>query len=420
MVNGTPQVLHNSFMEATPPLYITDPDAVINDAQLHRTYSFGALMGGDRGKKVMAAGGSELRFATFFETGGRTRFHQPGATQAWAQPQKLVHGRAHWRYLITDMSWTLQDIVLNEKLKYGSDDDKVKEYVRLKRHYEQVMWTDKWDFLESHVWSEPDFAEMESAAGGDYGKWYSIPAFINEFTDGLFNKGPTSPGGTAWTTLHGLDPSTNVQAQNRFKHTVATYSNSGTNMGSSSVAAANSILGAFEKMWQDCHWEKPPTMKEYFSEPAYNNQQIFCSKEGQRAYQSFLRMNQDLYVIEGRQDPAFPDPAFNFIPIKYVNALTSATLYPNHSTLSSATDNVSEGTSGDGITGPRFYWINSNYLYPCFHEDMFFQVQKIREHFNDPDTFVQPVRTWGNLKCTSRQRQGLVKPSQDTYSTLYS
>jgi hypothetical protein len=133
MVNGTPLSQFNSFMEATGPLYITSPEGVINDAQLHKTYSFGALMGGDRGKKKMLDGGSEMRFATFFETGSRTRFHQPGATQNWAQPQKLTHGRSHWRYLITDMAWTLQEIMLNDKMTRGSADERFQQYVDLKR-----------------------------------------------------------------------------------------------------------------------------------------------------------------------------------------------------------------------------------------------------------------------------------------------
>jgi hypothetical protein len=107
--------------------------------------------------------------------------------------------------------------------------------------------------------------------------------------------------------------------------------------------------------------------------------------------------------------------------VKYVNALTSATLYPNHTTIASATDNIAEGTNATGNRqGPRYYWLNSEYLYPCFHEQMFFARQKVREHFNDPDTFVMPVRTWGNFKCTSRMRQGLVRPHGALYSGLYS
>lgn len=420
MSDGTPITLFNNFVEGTGPLYVTGPEDVINDGQLHKTYSFGALMGGDRGRKEMVSGGSEMRFATFFETGSRTRFHQPGATQNWAQPQKLVHGRAHYRFLITDMAWNLQTIMLNDKLRYGGEAERFQQYVNIKRHLEQVMWTDKWDFLESHIWSEPDFNEMESAAGGEFGKFYSIPAFINEYDNGLYNTG--GGAGTAWTTIHGIDPSSSTLGQNRYVHNSAVYSNEGTNAGTSPSQYAASLMSAFAKMWQACHFEKPPTMREYFSDPAYNNQQIFCSPEGQRAYASFLLLNQDAFVIEGRQDPAYPDPAFNFIPVKYVNALTTATLYPNHTTPGSATDNVAEnGTVTGTKIGPRFYWINSNYLYPCFHEEMFFQRGKVREHFNDPDTFVMPVRTWGNLKCPSRMRQGLVSPSdgQSLYENLY-
>lgn len=415
-MSGTPISVFNNFVESTGPLYITTPDGVINDAQVHKTYSFGALMGGDRGMKKMLDGGSELRFETFFETGNRTRFHQPGATQNWSQPQKLVHGRAAWRYLITDMAWTLQTVELNTG---GSD--MFQQYVDLKRHLEQAMWTDKWDFMESHIWGEPEFTEEEPLNGGELGKFYRIASFINEYGSGLYNSAGSA--GTAWTTIHGIDPTSTVRAQNRFVPNTAVYSNEGTNASTSPGISAASLLGGFQKMWIKCHFEKPPTMGEYFSNPSYNNQQIFCSPEGQTAYASLLRTNQDLFVIEGRQDPAYPDPAYNFIPVKYVNALTDATLYPNNTTLASATDNVSEhGTITGTKNGPRFYWLNSNYLYPCFHSTYFFLRGKVREHFNDPDTFVVPVRTWGNVKCTSRMRQGLLSPSngKSLYAGLYS
>jgi hypothetical protein len=420
MANGTPLVQFNSFMEATGPLYITGPDGVINDAQAQKTYSFGAIMGGDRGMKKMLAGGSEVRFATFFETGSRTRFHQPGATQNWAQPQKLTHGRSQMRYLITDMAWTIQEIMQNERITRGRDSDEVfHQFVDLKRQKEQMMWTDKWDFMENHVWSEPDFTEMETNAGGEFGKWYSIPAFINEYDDGLYNSGGGSAG-TAWTTIHGLDPTSTVQGQTGYTHQTAVYSNEVVTLGD--ISRAGSLMGSFEKMWKKCHFEKPPTMGEYFSDPAYNNQQIFTSEAGQTAYNIMLRAFQDNFVIGTRQDPAYTDPSFNFIPVKYVNALQAATLYPNNTTPDSATDNVAEnGTVTGTKKGPRYYWINSNYLYPFFHEDMFFERQSVREHFNDPDTFVMPVRTWGNFKCTSRKRQGLISPSDGKalYTNLY-
>jgi len=315
------------------------------------------------------------------------------------------------------MSWTLQDIMQNEKLKYGTEGERFQQYVDLKRHYEQAMWTDKWDFMEEHIWSEPDFTEMESTTGGEFGKWYSIPAFINEYANGLYNSAGSA--GTPWTTIHGLDPSSTVLSQNRFMHQVTTYTNEITN--NSQLASTTTLLAAMEKMWKKVHFEKPPDHGEYFTNPGYNNQQIFGSPQNQTAYVMCLRAFQDLFIIQTRQDPAYPDPSFNFIPVKYVDALTTATLYPNHTTLASATDNIAEGTNtANSFVGPRQYWINSNFLYPCFHEEVFFLRGKVREHFNDPDTFVMPVRTWGNFKCVSRMRQGLIKPLKDVYVGLYS
>jgi len=418
-MSGTSIQLHNNFIESTGPLYVTSPDGVINDAQRNKSYSITGLMGGDRGKKKMVQGGRDIRFASIFETGQRTRFHQPGATQNWAQPQKLVHGVAQWRFLITDMSWNLQDVELS--LAGVGESQMFDKFVDMKRNYEQVMWTDKWDFMEEHIWSEPDFTEMESTAGGELGKMYSIAAFINEYGNGLYNSAGSA--GTAWTTIEGIDPTSTAKGQNRFVQNSITYSNEGTNSATSAQAQANSIMGAFRKAWIKCHFEKPPNHGEYYSNPAYDKQQFFTSPEGQTAFTTLLTQFQDTFVIEGRQDPAYPDPSYNFIPVKFVNALTDAPLYPNHTTLASATDNVTEhGTITNNKNGPRFYLINSEYLYPTFHDTYFFLRGKVREHFNDPDTFVVPVRTWGNLICPSRMRHALISPqnARSLYSNLYS
>ena len=412
-MSGTFVNLYNNFMEAQGPLYVTSPDDVINDAQIHRTYSTGALMGGDRGMKKMVTGGSEIRFSAFYQTGQVTTHHQPGETQTWQQPQKLVHGRLPMRYRISHMAWTRQVIMHNEGARSGDPTRMFHQFVDHRRHLEQQMWTDYWDFDESHIWSEPDFTEQEAAAGGTRGEFYPMAAFINEYTNGLYNNSGTA--GTQWTTLEGLDPSSTVRGQTNFTHPVLTYSND--ILTNNELMAFNNILAGFDKAWKRVHFEKPPKAGEYFSDPAYNNQQIFTSEAGQTAYTTALRGSQDLFVIQGRQDPAFTDPSFNFIPVKYVTALQTATLYPNNG----LTDNVAESsTTCVNGGGPRYYFVNSNYLYPVFDEDMFFERGKVREHYNDPDSFVMPIFIWGNLMCTSRRRQALLRPGQGTGSTLYS
>jgi hypothetical protein len=412
-MSGLSVTLYNNFMEAQGPLYITSPSDVVNDAQLFRTYSTGALMGGDRGMKKMVSGGSEIRFATFFQTGQVTKHVQPGETRTWSQPQKLVHGAVKMRFRETHMAWTRQAIMLNEGARSGDPTKMFHQFVDHRRHLEQQMWTDYWDFDEAYQWSEPDGAEIEAAAGGTEGRFYNIPSFVNEYTNGLYNN--TGTAGNAFTTIEGIDPTSTIRGQDRFKHPVVVYSNAIVSNGS--LVGPNTILVALDKAWKKVHFEKPPMQGEYFSDPAYNNQQIFTSEAGQLAYTIALRASQDLFVIAGRQDSAFTDPSFNFIPVKYVTALQTATLYPA-GTAGTITNNVAESDSAALYpTGPRYYFINSNYLYPVFDEDMFFERGKVREHFNDPDTFVMPVFIWGNMICTSRQRQCLIRPggSGDLY-----
>jgi hypothetical protein len=418
-MSGSAVVLFNNFMEAQGPLYVTSPADVINDAQIHRTYSTGALMGGDRGMKKMVTGGSEIRFASFFETGQVTTHVQPGETRTWQQPQKLVHGAIKMRYRETHMAWTRQVIMHNEGARFGDTNRMFHQFVDHRRHLEQMMWTDYWDFDESHVWSKPNFTEMESAAGGTQGQFYSIPAYVNEYTNGLFNSpGQNLTGGPAFTTIAGIDPTSSTRGQTGFRQATVGYSNAITTQNS--LYSNSTILVGLDKAWKKAHFEKPPKAGEYFTDPTYNNQQIFTSEAGQTAYTTALRASQDLFVIAGRQDPAFTDPSFNFIPVKYVTALQTAAIYPA-GTAASITNNVAEnGTLPINGGGPRFYLLNSNFLYPVFDEDMFFERGKVREHFNDPDTFVMPVFVWGNLLCTSRKRQVLLRPQVASSTTLYS
>lgn len=150
--------------------------------------------------------------------------------------------------------------------------------------------------------------------------------------------------------------------------------------------------------------------------PRFNRQCIWASRQGQTAYQIALRVSQDQFVVAGRQDPSYADPAYMGIPVKWASELDTAALYPN----SGGTATFSEGNADADPRGPRYYWVNTQYLYPVFHDEMYFLKDEVSRHHNDPDTFVCPVYTWYNVLCTSRQRQGFVEPASDLYTGLYS
>ena len=412
----------NNYMESQGPLYENGPNEVYNNAQLFKRWTTGRLMGGAQNKRAnIGVGGSEIRASTFFETGEVTKHIQPGETRQWTQPQKLVHMTLRKRYRETHMAWTRQVIMDNEGMRQGN----FQQYVNHRRHLEQMMQTDYWNFDENHVWSKPDYTEMETGNAVE-GKFYSVPAFINEFTNNLFNNSGTA--GTPWTQIEGLDPTSTTRGQNRFVHPTVGYSNAITNItgGVASIVGFSTILSAFEKAWMQVDWSKPPKSGEYFDDVSINNQTIFCSQAGQVAYSIALRVGQDHYVA-GPQDAAYNGPSFNGIPLFRSDKLQTAPIYPAGS-ITSITNTVAEnGTKAIYGGGPRYYFINSNFLFPFYDPDMFFERGEVRNHYNDPDTFAQPVFVWGNLMCTRRDVHCLVRPARSNgvagtsslYAALY-
>jgi len=76
---------------------------------------------------------------------------------------------------------------------------------------------------------------------------------------------------------------------------------------------------------------------------------------------------------------------------------------------------ASSATSADvKFRGPRYLFINANYLCPVVHGERYFYMDKVARHPNVPDTWVQPTTIWYNYKLLSRQRHGIISPSNNT------
>ena len=400
MASGTHLSGFNDFVEATGPVYLTGPKSIVNEAQLN-TYSFSSLTMGDRGKKKMIQGGETIRESIVFDSNGTAKFHKPGATQNWVNPQNLKKIQARWRFMIAHMAWTRQEIMLNDRMSYGNADTRYQQYVDLLYEKEMMMWTDKWNLVESHLWAAGDPTEMEDEAGVQP---YSIPYFVNEDTNGLFNPRASAVA----TTVEGIDPT--ATGFTKFVPKTRVYTNEAIN----NTAGTNNIIDAFDLMWKDVRFEMPPTYQEYFTSPKYNKQCIYTSGAGHTAYGRLIRQHstEGFHNIAGAQDPAIPDPQYKGIPIRWVASLDTAPLYNSGSSTV-----VAEGTAN--VVGPRFYWLNAEFLYPVFHSEMYFEKDEVTRDHNDPDSFVCPVATWYNVVCTSRQRLGIVSPAVSLYTQLY-
>lgn len=378
------------FIASTGPSYLTSADMLINEVQKNSYIMRRFLKGAD--KSFVLQGGATIKDALILDENSTFQQYQPNDVFSWSNPQVTTTMTVNWRFSVDHMSWTDQEIELNTG--GGASNEALRGiYKRLKKEKEMRMWTSMINGWEDLLWRLPKSSEME-AAGGLYP--YSIPALINEKSNGLFDY-----SGDAFTTVHDINPSTKT----RWKPQTQTFTG-GTDYINAATPRSN-IMGAFDQMFYKVKFEAPPTKQEYFENPKLNAQYIACSRKGLNAYQQLLRSSQDRFTgIANYQDPAYLTPQYGGIDLQYVAALDTAALYGSAGTTYYAEDD----TASAATAGPRYYWINGQYLAPVFHTSRYMVSKPPMVHPNQPFTTVAVTDCWWNLVARSRQRHGICYP----------
>lgn len=375
------------FAEGTTSTYINGPMGLVMEC-VKNTYWFGRLIQGQRSKKKMISGGANIRQSMVFKDNGSLETYLPGATHEFQNPQRLKKVQVEWRYTMAHMSWVEQEILNNEVIAYGDEEARFCEFVNIRNEKEAICWANIWNGLENLLWQVPFPADMESADGTEPN---SIPMFINEDTNGLFNPRTSA----AFTTKQGLSP-TDTALDSKYTPQQVTY-------GSAALNNADNIVSRLDDLAELMEFEQPPTMTQYWEDPRYNKQMIVTTRRGRAIYKQLLRAGQDHFVA-GPQDPAYPDPQYYGIPVTRASTLEGLALYNSGSSTLADEFNASN-------KGPRYYAINAEYLFPVFHARRYFYKYEITKHHNVPDTWVLPIAVWYNLINTSAQRQGILSPT---------
>jgi len=368
------------FIDTTGPSFLTSAEDVVNEA-CKNNYLLRRFLRG-QGPSETVQGGSSIKDTIMFDEESTFQYYEPNQTFTWENPQVVENWEIQWRFCVDHMAYTDAEVELN----VGTGMSRAARhtaYKRLKRIKEQRLWTSILNGMEDALFSIPSNSAMEATTGT---KPYSIPAFLNEETNGLYS---------GFTSVQGLAPAT----YSKWVPQQKTY-------GSTDVDNADNIISKMDELFLDVQFTPPPSHQEYFDDPSLNAMFIGCSKAGQRIYTQLLRSSQDTFVTASRQDPAYQSPKYAGIDLVHAPKL----------------DEYAGYTGGDGTElgaakqGPRYYFINGNYMKFVFHTTRYMYQHAAMRHPNQPFTTIVPVDSWYNFVCRSRQRQGILSPTAVEYS----
>lgn len=386
------------WFKGTGPIFLSDDRRIINDVS-RRSYMLGKFLKGKPANHVLQ-GGSEIRETIYLDPKRTFRMFNRGDDITWQNPQKDVVMKYPWRFGLDELVWDEFEYITQTDGLSGSQ-LKVK-YKDMAFSKKQRSWESNVDGVESKLFQSPAgasmFAEMEG--GGDGSEPYSIPVFVNE------QAGSNGRFDSNWTTIADINPATYSAWDNKrrtYNYTdMADTGNNGTG-----------LFNAFDRISMDIGYRRPGIKDEFFeSGSGYGdgslggdpNFIIACSLEGKAELMRLHRQSNDSLITP--QDASHPRPAWNGTPIEDIDSLDTAALYSDGST-----GFVSELSDSAAKKGPRYYFLNCQYLNVFFHREKYFKMEPEKDPERKVGVRIIPIQTWFNVTCTSRRRQGLVSPA---------
>lgn len=392
---GQSYTLFGDAMAAITQARVNDPNKLMNEVQKQGYPVTKRLFKGE-GKRMIRAG-KQFEYNIMFDDVGTDKFVHPHEKTDWTTRDLTAKATVYHRFMqnhdiITDQEKEITD---SGKMTAAGVAEKMFDLASVK---EQGMWTNHIHGFARNSWAIADKSTMEASDGKQA---YSIPAFVNEETNGLFNY----LGGTgAWTTIAGIDPTVRT-AWKCYRKGYGTSGGAGQDGFDHTNAA--SLFNVFEDIFLETQFQAPGSFNEYFQNDTLYQQVIITQKQGVKAFTDMLRQKQDL-LVGNRQDPAFPNGAVHGIPLEWDPFLETATLY------NSGSSTLVVSTSAD-LKGPRFYFLNFNAMNILCHPEYYFKViaEEKLTAAGQPNVTVMVAQTWWNIMPMSLRRQAIAYPLED-------
>ena len=412
---GAPLSAYADFFASTGSAVYGSEEDFCNDAQKNSPTLARFIAGKDL-EDLFYSGGKNFTGAIMLDESPTAVNHLPGNNFTWSNPQVLDYWTAPQRYTMDHTAMIEQEWMQNSPEKMTGP-WRFQELKSIQKKVEMRAMTSIYNFMSNKIWAVPDSSLMESttATGTEQ---YSIPAFVNEYPSGLFNRTSVTVGMTPWTSVEGIDPT--ATGNSRWDIRRATYISDDT--GRPATGPADDVISAFGKMFRRIQYRPYTTFEQYTTQSPMDKVFIATSERGMTHFEECCRDRQDRFIQA--TDPGFPGVNFRGIPVEYHEELDAAPIYPNISSQTTGlanapTANITEGNSAGTVlvnfaVGPRYYWLSPRFLGPVFHKERYFYKRKPIVPPDQPEALIVPISTWWNFRATSRRRLGLVSPRNST------
>jgi hypothetical protein len=426
---GVPLDEFTTLMGSQGPAWMRGPEVMINE-NVRTSYTGNRIVAAGNMQDMIQAG-SKITDRIFLENQSDYKRYNPNDEHTYPQPQTGTTWEVPWAFAFASASWTKQDIGLNAQSmgkRY-----RAQMYKRVMRQIHQNLWTGVCNGIEDEFWARPHYAEMEGSTPS-VRKPQSIPCFVNEFSDGII-PAIVDQGSTAWTSIQGI---TRAASDNSKWQCYSVGGGAGAKAQSSGYLydetastmpwEATGIFKVFNEAYWNLRFDRLP-MKPEYSDKKSSPQVIWTSIKGTVLYENALRQSNDYLRGMGKatgSDPAYPGPSYNNIPLEVIsqfddvgNGTHGALLYSDGTEACDEQGRNADGSVGTtlSIIGPRFYWINTEYLKFVTHEENYCTLTKPFTPSKQPGTRVQVMDLWNNTVCRSPRRLGVVGPNADvTYA----
>lgn len=348
------------YVDTTGPNIFSGVKDIISDARLQNYGLLDGLMGQRRGVQ----GGNKIQDVVLLDQSSQAKNYQPGESANIANEQNSSTISADWRFSRVSITWTEAEILLNGGGSSVSRSAMFHQFKDLKNLKKKDGLTAMLDLVEKNFAASAANQQSEMEATGGK-KPYSI--FAGVTSDGL------AP--TGWTTVHGQNPTTKTNWRNPTESYVA----------ATPFDDTDGILAGFDQLVLEMNFRGAPTFQQFNDVTENRNRVVYTNREGLAKYVQSLRAANDI-TRAGPQDPAFPGPVYDNIPIIDVAAF----------------DELSTFTAGS----PDYLFIDKNHVKMVVHQEKFFkQMEPLRDR-QTPDTVTVWVDLYYNFIFNSRKRQG--------------